>query len=238
MKLKAICCSLALFVLSTSAHAVLDTTGGNVGFTMVDKVNSNSWTVDLGFTWMDLNDGVGIPSMIDILGELAVGGNDTAIGDITQYQWSMIGGISNNLVATTNNPFTYSSPADLGLAIGAVGSYWNNNGNGTNEVLMGGVGYYDAAGSYQGDANGFGGGADNFELDTGETALYYYFTGGNPRGGIQPSTTELGEVTFTADGYLVFGGAQPIPVPAAVWFLGSALIGMVGFARKRNSQAV
>lgn len=41
-----------------------------------------------------------------------------------------------------------------------------------------------------------------------------------------------------ADGTLTYGAlGAPVPVPAAVWLLGSALIGLVGVARRREAQA-
>ncbi|MFA7387228.1 MAG: VPLPA-CTERM sorting domain-containing protein, partial [Thiohalobacteraceae bacterium] len=38
-------------------------------------------------------------------------------------------------------------------------------------------------------------------------------------------------------GDIVDGGTPEIPVPAAVWLLGSGLIGLVGVARRKTKQA-
>jgi hypothetical protein len=49
---------------------------------------------------------------------------------------------------------------------------------------------------------------------------------GGPDGGIRKFTVAIDNLTI--------GGVSPVPVPAAVWLFGTALIGFVGMSRRRN----
>ena len=42
----------------------------------------------------------------------------------------------------------------------------------------------------------------------------------------------LGNVTLTAAG-LVFSTTAPVPLPAAIWLLGSGLLGLFGIGRRK-----
>jgi hypothetical protein len=56
--------------------------------------------------------------------------------------------------------------------------------------------------------------------------------GGTANPGDVASQSVLGQFTLAANGQLSFA---PVPVPAAVWLFGSALMGLVGVARRRNA---
>ena len=62
----------------------------------------------------------------------------------------------------------------------------------------------------------------------------------NGRGlGGNPATVDTyGTFTLTANG-LQYAAAAPAatPIPAAVWLLGSAMVGLVGVARRRTNMA-
>jgi hypothetical protein len=43
------------------------------------------------------------------------------------------------------------------------------------------------------------------------------------------------EVELRAEGIDIIGDIPPVPLPAAVWLFGTALIGLVGFSKRRKA---
>lgn len=77
-----------------------------------------------------------------------------------------------------------------------------------------------------GDATNGLGTTQNFYLLTNST-------GGNPT---QARTFVLNDLELTTDGNLVaHGGVSEVPLPAAVWLLGSGLMGLAGIGRRRRN---
>ena len=85
----------------------------------------------------------------------------------------------------------------------------------------------------------------NFSTDAapGESLAFFYITPSNTRSVSFASNTQYGydqagvfkaaSWTLDANGGLSFKVPPAVPVPAAVWLLGSALVGLVGVVRRR-----
>jgi hypothetical protein len=61
------------------------------------------------------------------------------------------------------------------------------------------------------------------------------FTGNGTTGKLQSYI--LGEASLSTDGTLSFGQVPLIPLPAAIWLLGSGLLGLFGVSRRRAARA-
>jgi hypothetical protein len=67
--------------------------------------------------------------------------------------------------------------------------------------------------------------------------LLYAFTASSNGGGAQATYTQKYDVSLTSSGltFSLAGGGAPVPVPAAVWLLGSGLLGLAGVARRKSA---
>jgi hypothetical protein len=70
------------------------------------------------------------------------------------------------------------------------------------------------------------------------TVTLYGITGNNPTSGVTGATLQsytLGTASLSATGVLTLaaaGGAPPVPLPPAIWLLGSGLLGLFGVSRR------
>lgn len=80
-------------------------------------------------------------------------------------------------------------------------------------------------------------GWDNTEAQIGQSmGFYFVHASASDPANTSALTTFGGDWTLASDGTLSYGAAPaPVPLPPAVWLLGSALVGLVGVGRRRGT---
>lgn len=76
---------------------------------------------------------------------------------------------------------------------------------------------------------GNGPGAPTFK---GPQSANFYWISNAELDDLNNSIIQLGAFTLSANNILTYQGVSEVPVPAAVWLFGSALLGMLGFTRR------
>lgn len=76
---------------------------------------------------------------------------------------------------------------------------------------------------------GNGPGAPSFR---GATTANFYWISNTELNEFDNQIVQLGTFTLSANNILTYQGVSEVPVPAAVWLFGSALLGMLGFIRR------
>ena len=171
--------------------------------------------------------------------------NMLAIANGPQYDQSQFLPVDVGFLTTSTNPlgptdgpqfggfnqasnFTdfYVTPVNVVLE-GAI-SNWDFNANNTTTSNYGQNSYHD---------NGSWGNSTLFGFQTEgklNDQIGFWFVGlENGVGGTSRTLVQMGSWTLAANGDLSF--ATAVPVPATVWLFGSALVGLVGVARRRVS---
>jgi hypothetical protein len=72
---------------------------------------------------------------------------------------------------------------------------------------------------------------------SGPGSAIYALTASSSQVGSQASVSQPYDVSFTQANGLTFTSAAAVPVPAAVWLLGSGLLGLAGVARRKTAAA-
>jgi hypothetical protein len=149
---------------------------------------------------------------------------------------------------TFNATITSQNGSSLTTWSGTLASQLNTiNGliNGSGKSLLGkddssfGIGFLPFQTST--DLSNWGGGTGEVATagltTSGPGSLIYALTAANPLGA-PASVVQSYDASFTSSG-LTFSAAStaPVPVPAAVWLLGSGLLGLAGVARRKTTAA-
>lgn len=233
-------------------NATVGTGAGELFLSVIDRGGAapRSYVRDLGITAADFlaNDASYVNSLSTVFAA------DTNLLDMLVNK---TGTIAWNLAAAHNtwdanfNGLGYLSTSSTQLdvnntpsgfggienAIGKIGTYLQSvNGIDTNYAADGSQIFGNAANAFY--DTGWGDMWNNAHpteaaLDQSLGFYYVVLDGLNDTTGVQ---NMLGNWMLSSAGTLTYT-ASVVPVPAAVWLLGSALIGMVGVARRKSEQA-
>lgn len=256
MKLKAIKSALlvAAFAVAGNAQAAIDLPNTDVANTggselvLAVQTTSQFYTLDLGIGFGDITtsssyDFAPTALLQSILGDvqswMVFASDSVQAGQGTDTStWGRRVQLTSGTGAPVNaDSFVLAQQTiELDGKIGLMNGLNSHDSAANGESLMPKLGGEDVIGNTAG-LNG----SDSVIGSLGDTLSYYTYTEtgtviSTPRGGDTYSVTgvdvlELGTWTLSQNG-LSFEGSE-VPVPAAVWLFGSAMLGLVGVSRRK-----
>jgi hypothetical protein len=177
----------------------------------------------------------------------------THAGD--SFTWAIEGGA--NGVGRAPGAFTYVTSTSIDLSVGSTHtnsqlqtlySGLTSTLNFVNGQIGSGVTFDKTStpagadgswGTELGSDNWYGAGPSTAGVAIGSTQNFYALTTGGGGSSTLAQVYILNSLTLSADGTLsAAGGTAPVPLPAAVWLLGSGLLGLFGVGRRRSAAAV
>ncbi|MDT8383298.1 MAG: VPLPA-CTERM sorting domain-containing protein [Gammaproteobacteria bacterium] len=256
MKMKAVAAALALVAAGT-ANAAIDTTAtgnGELFFSIRDNTNLTSYVMDTNV------------SLDTFLANVNVSQSWAADATLTSYlstgsgnySWAVMAGDS--IGAGAAGGLRYLSTAATGMAgtwateknVGMLGYSIMDTSylTGANAAIaVGATG--NSATFANGDAGYFGTAMDSWFNNSpmnaasaglgGEQSFYYATnTGSTAAFATKNQTIAVSELigTWTLDSLSGDLNYVATPIPAAVWLLGSAMVGLVGVARRREEDQI
>lgn len=259
MKLKALAAGVLLATAGTASAAIdvttnsatPDTAPSEFALAVVNATRDLSVTIDLGVDILDLPS-AGPVDVSGTLNDVFGGTDDLSYSVVTAINNAPFGFFSKTLIPgvpaeqgiyTSSNPTARAvlqsrdfSETEIAATFSINANTFLDNTNlfigtgsdNTGALVPGDAGFYDATNF----AGSLGGQGFDTEGQIGEQLDLFKVvnTYANADAPAVPATELLGFVTLGADGAVEFA---PVPVPAAVWLMGSALLGLVGIARRR-----
>jgi hypothetical protein len=136
-------------------------------------------------------------------------------------------------VSSEINNVVNALPGIAGTGAGTGGSGLSSSDNQTAGV---GTGFNPFAVGTQDATNWYNETGNVSTNGLGTQATFYLLTAGNQSTGTLAKISSLFNVSLTASG-LTFSPLSAVPLPAALWLLGSGLLGLAGVARRKVSAA-
>ena len=225
--------SVICLVFAASGNAVADFYDSSLTLSIYNEDTNIETGYDLG----TIGEGLDLGLQNEFLGTVDVSDADAhvALFSWTQATWTGFFGTTSDTTDGVYNPVKYSN---------AVTQVWNfGYSNGDSPVTVeaispaGNTGYeaWGTDGSYAGFVVG---GNPSLQPDLGDLAtvgfldIYLYqYDGQDLNRGFDPATEYAAIVQIDNAGGVTL---NPVPVPAAVWLMGSGLLALVGVRRKKS----
>jgi hypothetical protein len=237
MKLKHLAAAVALAAAGTSVQAAPVPTDG-LFISIVDNANGSSFFGNLGVTtgtFLSTYANSSFTAAGDMIADLSawLAGK----GNLTQIQWNILGSIGGTTAAGTGglttvrelNAVTDTRSGAFNAALGNIGTF----------VEQRNLDLASSDGAAYGQVNfiqDFGSPSMGIDADAGlgaSLAFYELVKGGRTAQGQVNPLAGSWEFNFANGAAAVQYNA--VPVPAAVWLMGSALLGMVGVSRRKKA---
>jgi hypothetical protein len=249
--------ALALGYVSAHAGAVIPTSSnpGNV-LLFADVINSSGAVISAfaADTTVSVNGATGVSGNLTN-GQTLYGATTNLSSLITlgqaagnKIEWAVMGGggePSGTLQFITTD--TQSTLSSITLRSGVNAGHWqsgfittatllNTNSGANPDVLASSAANaagWDPTIIGNNAANWYSNGPINEATGLGVAAKLYGVTAVSSTSTNNLVPTLLGTVTLTANGLVFSSNAAPVPLPAALWLLGSGLLGLFGIGRRK-----
>lgn len=266
VNMKALVAAVALCATG-GANAAIDLGPGSLGnnmelfFSVWDPVKQVSVTRDLGIHFEDFLSTEQFQSRQWLASDNTVFSSTFAQSNPNDLRWNVAGANEFNsngtnlstygFMTTTQEPISQIQTAlvnDPATAVGAAiimskgyaqtvnGSDMDAAVNNTTSATVNDGGAYAGSGKWNNTFGGVFGGIKN-DAAVGESMAFYQIAmnGEFTQAIVNPLA---GTFQLAANGDLTYDVAvAPVPLPPAVWLLGSALIGLAGIARRKRKEA-